>query len=382
MNRIKKALLWCLMLTKRLYKKVTFVIILALIPITVLAFGKASQEDSGIMTILLVQEDPNDALASQVVEELLGSSDLILFKKIDNAQEAERIVQIEKADAAWIFPKDMEEKILDFVTTENLPKSFVRVVVREENVTIKLANEKLSGALFKYCARTYYRYYMRMNAEFLDKLSDEEILYYYDSAQITDHLFDYCDMYSNNGEKKSTSSNYLVSPMRGLLGVIIVLCGLATALYYIHDDQNGTFSWLELRMKPYVEMGYQLISAINISVVILLSLGILGVSVSIGREVLLLILYAFACSSFCQMIRIWCKSSHIVGTAIPVLTVLMIAVCPIFYDLSILRWMQFALPPTYFVNAAYNPNYIWYMIIYTMICQVVSWLCRAIFKRV
>ena len=176
MNRIKKALLWCLMLTKRLYKKVTFVIILALIPITVLAFGKASQEDSGIMTILLVQEDPNDALASQVVEELLGSSDLILFKKIDNAQEAERIVQIEKADAAWIFPKDMEEKILDFVTTENLPKSFVRVVVREENVTIKLANEKLSGALFKYCARTYYRYYMRMNAEFLDKLSDEEIV--------------------------------------------------------------------------------------------------------------------------------------------------------------------------------------------------------------
>lgn len=381
MKRINNAFMWCFMLSKRLYKKITFVVLLLLIPVTVLAFGKAAEEESGVLTILLSQEDPSDSFSANVINDFLDSSELILFKKVDDSSEAERLVQIEKADAAWIFPKDMEDKIQEFITDDAYPKSFVRVVVREETVPIMLANEKLSGALFKYCARFYYLYYMRQNADFLDVLSDEELLSYYDSAQISDQLFEYYSMNESGGSKRTEHVNYLLSPMRGLLGVIIVLCGLATALYYIHDDRSGTFAWLDSRKKPILEMGYQLISVFNVSIVALICLCCLGVSVSLVRELVVLILYALCCASFCQMIRVLCGSIRIVGTLLPLLTVLMIAVCPVFYDFAALRSLQILLPPTYFVNAVYNIHFIWYMLIYTVICQIVSFGGRLALKR-
>ena len=44
---------WLLMMTKRLYKKPTFVVILILIPVLVLGYGLVAAEDSGMVTIAL-----------------------------------------------------------------------------------------------------------------------------------------------------------------------------------------------------------------------------------------------------------------------------------------------------------------------------------------
>ena len=65
-----RLLRWMLLLSKRLYKKPAFLLILLLIPLAVFGLGSMAEEDHGMLHILLVQRDPSDPLSSSVVARL------------------------------------------------------------------------------------------------------------------------------------------------------------------------------------------------------------------------------------------------------------------------------------------------------------------------
>ena len=70
---------WMYMLTKRLYKKAVFVIILAIIPIVVLGVSIIAKQDSGFVTIALAQEDNSNKASNEIITELLNDKKLILL---------------------------------------------------------------------------------------------------------------------------------------------------------------------------------------------------------------------------------------------------------------------------------------------------------------
>ena len=376
---VKKAFIWFLMLTKRLYKKASFLAILVLIPIVVLAYGQAAKSDSGILTVALAAEDINDPVSKEIIEQLIDSSPLIRYVVCDTAMEAEEFVRMFRVDAAWVFLDHTGQRIHDFISDSSERRPIVQVITREKNLAIMLAGEKLSGILFSKCARAYYLYYLRGSVDELAAYSDEEILSHYDGALIGDQLFSFTNTTGDEGV--SNTDNYLLSPMRGLLGVIIILCGLATAMYYTKDNAGGMFAFLPIRKKAFAEFGYQSVSLINITIVAFISLCILGVSVDLAKELLILVMYCLCAISFCVLVRVCCHKLRSLGTAMVLLTVLMIAVCPIFYDFSALRTLQLLFPPTYFVNAAYNFSYYWNMVAHTILCAGLSWAVRVVTKR-
>ena len=57
MNRVKKLLLWFLMLSKRLYKKPTFLVLILLIPVLMFGYIAISGGESGVMTIGMVCQE-------------------------------------------------------------------------------------------------------------------------------------------------------------------------------------------------------------------------------------------------------------------------------------------------------------------------------------
>ena len=110
MNRLKTALLWLWLLSKRLYRRPVFVLMLVLIPALTLGYATINTEDSGMVTIAVAQEGhatPEAALMAS----LEGSEGQTLnYKTCASAAEAETLVAAGKVDTAWIFPADLEAK--------------------------------------------------------------------------------------------------------------------------------------------------------------------------------------------------------------------------------------------------------------------------------
>lgn len=377
---MKKLIKWYGLLTKRLFKRPTFLVILLLIPVLVLGYSAVADEDSGMTTIALAQEDNSDTMATAVTEELMGSSNLIRFVRCDSPEMAEDQVRMGKADAAWIFEANMEKKVYKFVSNRSSWNAFVRIVERESTVPIMLTREKLGGAIFGCCSEVLYLKYIRDNVPQMNDVSDEELLSHYNAVALDCNLFEFAYTDSRSGEDDSANS-YLMTPVRGMLAVVIVLCGLATAMYYVQDQKSGTFAWLAEGKRPLAELGCQMISVVHVSGVVLISLAAIGQTVGIGRELLVMLLYALCVAVFSMTMRRLIGGLRGLGILLPLLVVVMLVVCPVFFDLGMLRELQYFFPPTYFINAAYNDKFLLYMPLYTLVLAAVYFLLDRIFKR-
>lgn len=370
MKRIAK---WFLLLNKRLYKKLSFILILLLIPVLVFSYSNVAREDSGVMTIALAQVG-EDAMATGVINDLLEEGSLIRFLDCATPQEAKDLVAEGEADAAWIFPQDMEEKVYRFVANATRKNAFIQVIERESTVPVILAREKLSGAMYANCSRAMFISFIRSNVPELSNKTDEELEKHYEAISVDGDFFQFALMESSQASQAPQEANYLLTPVRGLLAVVTVLSGLATAMYYIHDEKAGTFSWIPEGRKGWVEFGCQMICVLNVSAVILLALGLSGLAASMGREVLMLLLYAICTALFCMTVRRLCGKLAVLGTVLPLLVVVMIVICPIFFDLGMLRIWQYFFPPTYYINAQNSDYYLILMGVYGIALWLVYFL--------
>lgn len=356
--------LWFWLLTKRLYKKTTFLVILLLIPVLVFSYRLAARGDSGIVTVALAWETETPA-ALEIADRLETNNQLIRFLRSESPEEARRQVAAGKADAAWIFLGDTGERILAFAADPADAKPLVQVVQREDNVFLMLSRESLGSATYFATSEAVYLNFIRSSIPELSDLSDEVLLDAYNRVNIHDDLFIY-----GSREKAAEESGYLLSPVRGLLAVIIVLCGLATSLYYFHDRQKGTFSWVPLQRQPLVEFGCQIVSVLNITLVALFSLGISGLAGSLPLELALLGLYGLDVSLFCMLVRRCLGNLKVMATLLPLLVVIILAVCPVFFDLPFLHIVQLLFPPTYFIHALYAPSYFLFMALHSAACAL------------
>lgn len=377
---MKRLFKWFLLLNKRLYKKLTFVMILLLIPSLVFAYANMAQEESGIMTIALAQVG-NDPMASEIIQELKENTNLILFVDCDTPDAAKKMINDGKADAAWIFEDDLENRIYRFVNRPSRLTAFIQIIEQESTIPLKLAREKLTGTVFAHCSRSFYLNYIRKNVPELKKVPDASLLHHYDSFTNNVDLFEFSYLEGENGAEDAKEANYLLTPVRGLLAVVIVLGGLAAAMYFIHDDRCGTYSLVPHGKRFLVEFACQMIAILNLSVVSLISMMIAGLTVRLERELLLTISYALTTALFCMTIRRLLGRISAVGTVLPLLVVVMLVICPVFFDLGDFRQFQYFFPPTYYINAVQSNRSLLLMFVYSMILSVVYWLSGMILKR-
>lgn len=368
-----KLLLWFWMLSKRLYKKATFLVILLLIPALVLIYSAAAKEESGMLTVALAGDDP---IAQQLIEEFSGSSQLIRYRSCSSPQEAEDLVRYGKADMCWVFAGNMDEALDAFLDRPTADNALVTVTVRQDDVTLKLAREKLSGAIYKLLNQRLYIRYVRENVPGLAHLTDETLMDYFHTRDVAEEMF----AFDESAMENAAQTHYLTAPVRGLLAVVAVLCGMATAMYYVVDSQRGTFAWVSTRKLPAVELGCQLVSLVNVMAVVLAALVWAGHSASFPKELAAAVMYCVCVAAFSMMVRRLCGSVRILGTVLPLLMVAMLVICPVFFDLAALRTGQYFFPPTYYINAVFNGKYFLYMAIYTCACFGVYGLL-GIFKR-
>jgi hypothetical protein len=363
MDRVKCIGRWGLLLWKRLYKKASFVALLLLIPVLVFGYGRVSQEDSGLITVALASEAaPVEPLTQAIWQELMESN-VVRYIVCDTPEQARSLVAKDRADVAWIFMEDLEGKIYTFAADRTRKNAFVTIVEPKDRVLLKLAREILSGVMFSHCSEAVYLQYIRKNVPELSDVTDEQLLSYYHNVELEEGLFVFSDI-QGNVTPQQEQEHYLLTPVRGMLAVVMVLAGLATAMYYSHDLRQGTFAWVPQRWLWAVELGCQMITAVNIGAAALLSLGLTGQLNGMIAELAAALLYSLCVSGFAMVLRR--IAGGIRGTAMvtPLLVVAMLAICPIFINIKQLRLLQMAFPPTYYVNALVDGSFFGPMALY------------------
>ena len=377
---MRRLWMWFLLLNKRLYKKLTFVVIMLLIPVLVFGYSGMAQEESGIMTIALAQEG-DDPLAATIIQDLKDNTNLILFLVCNSPEDAKKMINDGKADAAWIFADNLENRIYRFVNRPSKLTSFIQIIERESTVPMKLVREKLTGTVFRYCSGAFYVNYIRDHVPPMKDVPDDELMRHYDEFITNIDLFEFAYLDGEGGAEDIEDANYLLTPVRGLLAIVIVLGGLAASMFYMHDCRCGTYSLVPQGKKFLVEFACQIIATLNLALVSLLSMFLAGISVGIMRELLLMVLYSVTASLFCMVLRRLLGGISAVGTALPLLIVVMLVICPVFFDLGPLRKFQYIFPPMYYINAVQSNRFMLLMAGYSIILISVYYLIGKMLRK-
>lgn len=364
MNRMKKTFIWAFMMNKRLYKKVSFIVIIALIPLLTLSMTLLSREDSGILKIAVCAENWEDEVASDIVEDLLEAPGVILFKKVSSVDEAKDKVETGQVDATWIFHDELNEKIEDFVKGES-GKGFVTVIEREENVSLQLSHEKLYDAVYPYIS--YYVYNDFVNSQLFpgEVLDEEQIEEIYQEASDGKSLIIYerLDM----GAVELGDGEYLVAPLRGLLSLVILLCGIAAVMYYFRDSERGMYDWLPEHRRLIPAFGISFVAVINGAVAVLIALVISGINTLLVKELISMAVYIIAVVMFCLFVGTLCGKSSLIGQITPFVMLLALVLSPIFFLMGNLQWLQMILPTYYYIYGVNDYLYLLYGLIYSLI---------------
>lgn len=366
MKKIQKGLFWFYLTCKRLIKKPSFFLLLCSIPLLVAAMQMVSQEESGMLKIVLYQENTEDELSSKLVTDLLTQESVLQYVQVETEEEAYAAVRSTEADAAWIFPDDMQEK-LDTYIAGAYDREFIKIIEREDNVALQLSREKLYGALYSYFPYSVYRDFVQNELAAGQEISEEELLAYYEGSRVEGNLFQLSFISGESSEMNATEQNYLTAPVRGLLSLLVILSGLAATMYFLQDEEAGVFDRVALPAREKYLYGYQAAAMIYIGAATLLALFLTGNFWGI-KEVGLMLLFMLMNVGFCSVIKKICKNLQRLGTCIPLLMMGMLVLCPIFFAVRRFRVLQCLLPPFYYLNAIHNNRYVWQMILY---CAVV-----------
>lgn len=371
---IRRLLTRYYLLNKRLFKKYSFLLILCMVPLMVGGLRLLAKEESGIARVVLCIPDPEDELAVSVAEELMSDEAGILrYTLCDKEEEARRMVAEDEADTAWIFHTNLAER-LQTAASKKRVSPVVKVVERKDSVSLILAREILGAALYPAFSYAVYEEYIRKDLG-LTELSGEQIRQAYERSLAEGSLFQMA--YLDGGQDEEEAFHYLQAPVRGMLSVWLVLCGLAACLYFMQDEEQGVYGRTPVARRLPVSFGVCAVFVSDAALILLLACKAAGVFTVWHREVLSCVLFACATLAFCNLIRLLCAVPERFGSCILILTAGMLVLCPVFLNLRGLRAVKYLLPPYYYLLSIHSGRYLYGMAVYTIIMSV---LCVLLFK--
>lgn len=365
MKGLRHACLFFSLLNKRLFKKYSFLVILAMVPVLTAGMFLAAREDSGILHIVLCPENEKDPLAGEVIAELTGQKGILRYSAESSVDAACLAVREGEADAAWILSGSLTEDADAYTSYRGEPEPFITVVEREDTVFLQLAREQLYSVLYPHLSYALFKNFI--TTDLAEDISEEELRTEYSIMEADGNIFRFSYRNITDEPDRAEEANYLLTPLRGLLALLVLLCGFAASLYYEQDREEKLFLQMPVGREIYFPYLYHLPAVIDGGAVVLLTFSVTHILISWRRELLLMALYCAACMGFCNLIRKMSGTMQRLSTCIPILILAMVVICPIFISLRQFRMMQYLFPPFYYLQSVHNAGYIKYFLLYLAI---------------
>lgn len=275
MRNIKKLFTWYLMFTKRLFHRGSFILILLMIPISIPCAKIAMEQDSGILTVALYSEDKNDVIANEIITTLTKDKSIIRYVIYDDIDDAVAAVQRQEIDAVWVFKAAMQKRIEEYVS-ENSKEPMINVVATSYRTSIQIANEKLFAAIHPYISYGRFENYLYTEGVIPATVPKETVREHYDRYDYDGSIIKFSRLDATDGEIRG--ENYLIAPVRGILSLIIVMCGVAAAMYFLTDMEAGRYDWLSYKKRMAPAFGSCLAATAVSSFAVLIALFLSGIA--------------------------------------------------------------------------------------------------------
>lgn len=370
MTRIRKYFIWFFMLSKRLLRQWSFVILLCMIPVVIPLTSIAMSQESGILHIVLCNEGYDDK-ATEIIDSLMNYDGVVMFSLTDSREEAEKAVAESNADAAWVFSENYSEN-LDTYVSRKIGKPCVEIIERETNVSLSIAKEMLFGAMYEELSYSIYKNFVYSEMVSQTEVDESEVRRYYDELQRKGDIVE-IERLNNKGED-GDKANYLTSPMRGILALMIVLCTLAAVMLFLREQAQGRFDWLPVRKRLAPAIASCLSASCLSSLAVFISIQFSNISEGFINELIPIILYAIATAGFCVVLSVVFRSPGKVGAMIPGIIIIMLALSPIFFNIKILKPVRLMLPTHYYLYSIYDNTCCLYGILYCIAVYSVVFL--------
>ncbi|MCM1534549.1 MAG: hypothetical protein NC126_01345 [Clostridium sp.] len=361
------------LLNKRLFKKLSFIMILFMVPVLVAGIRIAAKGESGIVKIVLCMQNPEEELSAEILGKLMKKDSVFRYSICGTPSEAREMVANYEADAAWLFPENLEEELRKSAFAGHI-KPVVTVVEREDNASLMLTREVLCNTLYPAFSYAVYENFVRSDLNISETQADDtQLLEVYHQNLIKGSFFqmEYPDGQADEG------IDYLLAPVRGILGVWLALCGFTASLYYMQDEQRGTFSKISARNRLWMAFYSHGVLLSDAVVILLLGCGLAGVFTVWHREIFSAVLFACCTVAFSNLLRLICRTPALLGSCIPVALLGMLVMCPVFIGINSWKALRYLFPLYYYLNSIHNPYYLKAMVIYaaaaTVLCILLHW---------
>ncbi len=372
----KKSLVWFYMLIKRLLFKVSFVLLILSIPVLVYAVNISMQGDSGVLKIILCANEGNTG-GEEIIKNITSKKSIMLFSEETDKDTALKLLSQKKADAVWFFADDFNEAVSLYASGKT-SKPFVTVYEREDTLPLKLSREKLFGEVYN--KFSYYVYKDFIYEEIADKteVSEDVLKKYYDGTVKRDNIV---EIKNTDGQDAEGDVNYLLSPLRGMLAVLVVICAFAGAMYFLNDKKDGKYDWLpgnRCIIPAFAQCGAAaLVSALAVFGAIVIS----GIGQCVLHEIICMLLFVLASAGFCLCFAVAFKKPSLLGAFIPVFVILMMVLSPIFFNITVLKPIRLMLPVHYYLYAVYDSEYLINFVFYIVLVYSFALLMNKIVNK-
>lgn len=358
---MRHALIWLLLTEKRLFKKISFIIVLLMMPLLIAGLNHKADEEAGIIRIGIYSEGAEGSLSRRAADGFLEENSILRYISFDSEEDAVTALTESSIDAVWIFPSDMEERLLHLARNERIG-SVVRVIEREDDVALVFTREVLCSRIFPLFIYDTYTEFIREKLG-NTAVSEEELRSLYDSLLWKGNLF-----HGDGSEEAETGQgSYLLAPMRGVISIWMVLAGMAALLFHRQDIRNGLYDTVPGRKRILYSFGLQAVVLINCGVMSLCAFGILGIFTDPLKEVVCMALYILCISVFCNILGLITNSMEGTGVMIPFVIIAMIVLCPVFIDLRQFGIIRAFLPAAQYLSAVYGLSPLMHMCIYALL---------------
>lgn len=359
------------LMQKRLLKQKSFFFMMCLAPLLAAGVGRLSGEPAGIAAIAVYLPE-EDAAAKEIAGRIFDDDSVLRYLPCEDEEEARACVESGEADAAWIFAQDMEERLCELAGKRRV-RPVVTILERNDSVPLVLGREILTAAIYPAFSYAVYEGYVREELG-MEEITEEALRAAYEQVAVEGSLFQM--VYPDQVPGEAEDYSYVQAPLRGILAIWLTFCGLASALWFMRDEERGVYDRLPVTNRLYQSYMACVVFLTDASVALLLALKLSGVFTDWKRELVSCVFFVLCVTAFVNLLVLLCRRPQRLGMALLPLGVVMLALCPVFVNLQYFRAVKMLLPPWYYLQSIHNVSYLYLMAAYTAVLVVFSLLLQ------